>query len=84
MKDSADLPRSEVLALTENSATEQHLAARAVHRAARDAADERDLLETLGLIPLPPHPQTGKKKRTTKPTTTAADAPINTRQEVTP
>jgi hypothetical protein len=79
-----DLPSAEQIALTGNNAYELSLAARAVHRAALDAADERDLLETLGLIPVPPHPQTGKKKRGARPAATA-DAPnTTTRQEVNP
>lgn len=79
-----DLPGAEQLALTGNTAQECRAVAQAVHRAAKNADDERDLLETLGLIPVPPHPQTGKKKRTTRPTTTTSDAPINTSQEANP
>lgn len=78
-----DLPGAEQLALTGNTPEECRAVAQAVHRAAVDADDERDLLETLGLIPVPPHPQTGKKKRATRPAITTSDAPINTSQEVT-
>ena len=80
----ADLPGGAQLALTGNTPEECQAVAQAVHRAARDADDERDLLEVLGLIHVPPHPLTGKKKRTPRPTTTTVDAPINTRQEVNP
>jgi hypothetical protein len=84
MSTHTDLPGAEQLALTGNNAYELSLVARAVHRAALDADDERDLLETLGLIPVPPHPQTGKKKRTTRPAATTSDTPINASQEANP
>ncbi|MGY5048252.1 hypothetical protein ACWDE0_21870 [Streptomyces sp. 900105755] len=77
-----DLPRAEQLALVGVDETTQRLAARAVHRAARDAGDEHELLDALGLLAT----KTAREpKRTTAPATTTTDAPINTRTKaVTP
>ncbi|MER6534362.1 hypothetical protein ABT215_11225 [Streptomyces sp900105755] len=76
-----DLPRPDQLTLSGIDEAEQQLAARAVHRAARDADDEHELLDALGLLPTTA--TTRRRKRTTRPTTTAIDAPINTRKQVT-
>jgi len=100
MAEGTDLPRFDSLTLAGDNAAEQLLAARAVHRAARDADDERHLLDVLGLVATPritEHGMTGYRagckcrtcrkagtdragRQTTPPTTTTADAPINTRE----
>lgn len=65
-----DLPRSDQLALTAGDTDLECLAARAVRRCARNADDEHELLDALGLLPTPP----------------TTDRPINTviRKEATP
>lgn len=49
-----DLPRPDQLALAGVNETQQRLAAQAVHRAATDEDDERELLDALGLLPTAP------------------------------
>ncbi len=103
MKDSADLPRFDALALDEDDDTLREGAARCVTRNARDVDDRQELLDALGLLPpatVTDHGLDGylagcrcrwcrkansqHVRRTTPPTTTTADCPINTRTEATP